>query len=93
MEMIYTTSQAAKALHISPHTLRWSDKQGLLPNLKRDRNGNRIFDEQDLEFIYVVICLKKTRMTIPDIRRCIELAGEGDTSLKDRYQLMLKHQK
>ena len=62
--MSYTIGQVAKKLGISTYTLRYYDKEGLIPNVKRMKNGVRIFEESDLHFLQVIFCLKKTGMAI-----------------------------
>jgi hypothetical protein len=51
--MTYTIAKAAKKTGISAHTLRFYDKEGLLPFVKRDANGNREFTEEDFEWLSV----------------------------------------
>ena len=50
--MFYTISAAAKKLNISAHTLRYYDKEGLLPFIERNEKGIRIFQEKDFEITY-----------------------------------------
>lgn len=91
--MSYTIGQVAKKLGISTYTLRYYDKEGLIPNVKRMKNGVRIFEESDLHFLQVIFCLKKTGMAIEDIRLFIEWAKEGDSSLEKRYNLFVERRK
>lgn len=85
--MTYTIGQVAKKMDITAFTLRYYDKEGLLPFVKRTETGVRIFDEADLEFLHVIHCLKNTGMSINDIRTFIDWANEGDASLQKRYDL------
>lgn len=42
--MSYTISQVAQMMGVAPSTLRYYDKEGLLPNVKRV-NGIRVFED------------------------------------------------
>lgn len=88
--MSYTIGQVAEKLGISTYALRYYEKEGLLPDVKRNPNGIRIFEESDLHFLYVVFCLKNTGMSIEEIRTFIQWAKEGDASLEKRYQLFVE---
>ena len=55
--MSYSIGQAAKLLGIAPSTLRFYDKEGLLPFMERNKNGVRIFKESDMEWLFTIECL------------------------------------
>jgi len=46
---VYSVSQAARELGLSADWLREGERRGSLPTAQRDRNGHRIYSEQDLE--------------------------------------------
>lgn len=85
--MTYTISQVAERMGVSPSAIRYYDKEGLLPEVKRN-NGIRIFDEVDLGWLRLLICLKNTGMPIKRIREYVELSKKGDSSLNQRYELI-----
>ena len=87
--MEYTIGEAAEKTGITASTLRYYEKEGLLPNIKRDKNGIRSFCDEDLERLRIIECLKATGMPIKDIRKFIDLCAEGDNSLQERYSLFL----
>ena len=90
--MRYTISDVAKEFHISTSTIRWYEKQGLIPPIKRDTNGHRYYDEKDLDWFSVVICMKSTDMSIANIRKFAELNAIGDSTLQERLD-MIREQK
>lgn len=59
--MTYTIGEMAKLLKIPASTLRYYDKKGLLPFVKRDKNGLRLFKDEDYEWLQIINCLKKNR--------------------------------
>ncbi len=85
--MQYTIQQAAKISGISAHTLRYYDRQGLLPWLGRNDSGFRSFSEEDLHWLELVNCLKQTGMSIENIHRYAELCKQGETTLHQRLEL------
>ena len=91
--MDYTISDVSKIMHLPVSTIRYYDKEGLLPFLKRKDSGYRIFTDADIQMLQVIECFKSTGMPIKDIRRFVDLVKEGDSSLPERYQLFLERKK
>lgn len=89
---MYTISEVSDILGISAHTLRFYDKEGLLPELAKGVNNQRLFGPQAMEWVCLIQCLRKTGMPLADIRGYIEACEQGDGTLGERYQ-MIKRQK
>ena len=85
--MEYTISEIAKLMGVSTHTLRYYDKEGLFPNVKRV-NGIRIFEDKDFEWLRVLNCLRNINMPIKKMKEYVELCQQGDASLKDRLKMI-----
>lgn len=79
--MPYTVGEMAKMLDVPASTLRYYDKEGLLPFVARSSGGIRLFQDSDLEWLRVIGCMKKAGMSIKDIRQYIELAMQGNDTL------------
>ena len=90
--MYYTVCEVAKRLELSPHTLRFYAKEGLLTFVDRDQNGNRIFKEEDFERLFMIASLKRAGMTIKQMRQFTELCDVGDSTIPQRLQ-MIKNQR
>lgn len=86
--MIYSVGEAAKQLNVAASTLRYYDKEGLLPFLERSSGGIRIFKESDLSWLKTIECLKKTGMPIRDIKTFIDFCMEGDTRIEERLSII-----
>lgn len=86
--MLYTIGEMAKKLHVAPSTLRYYDKQGLLPFVERSKGGIRMFSEEDFSVLSVIECLKKTGMSLKDIKTFIEWCMEGDSTIEQRLMLI-----
>lgn len=90
--MFYTVGEMAKKLGVAPSTLRYYDKEGLLPFVERSNGGTRVFKETDYEWLKVIECLKKTGMQLKDIKIFIEMAMQGDDTIDERLELIIKQQ-
>ena len=88
--MIYTVGEMAKKIGVAPSTLRYYDKEGLLPFVERSNCGIRVFKEADYEWLKVIECLKKTGMPLKDIKTFIEMAMQGDETIDERLELIRK---
>lgn len=86
----YSISEAAKELNLTAYTLRYYDKEGLLPFVGRTANGTRLFKESDIDALKIVECLKSTGMPIKEIKHFIDWCGEGDSTLQKRYDMFLE---
>lgn len=85
----YTIGQAAERAGLSADTLRYYDKQGLLPFVARAENGYRVFTEEDFAWLDTIACLKGTGMELKDIRTFIRWCMQGDSTLQNRLDLIL----
>lgn len=85
--MYYTIGEMAQKINVPPSTLRYYDKEGLLPNVARSSGGRRMFQDSDLEWLSVLTCLKETGMPIREIKRFLDL---GDQAIAPRLELIQK---
>jgi DNA-binding transcriptional MerR regulator len=88
MGRLYTIGEAAEALDMPATTIRFYDKNGLLPNVSRTGGGVRLFDEDDLEWMRFVERLKASGMPIREIREYIQLYLAGDATIEARRQIV-----
>ena len=77
----------AKRLGVAPSTLRYYDKEGLLPYVERSDGGIRMFKESDYEWLTIIECLKQSGLSIKEIRQYIDLCRQGDATIPERLQL------
>jgi DNA-binding transcriptional MerR regulator len=92
-KMYYTVSEISKKVNISPHTLRFYDKEGLLPFVERSKSGIRMFKDSDFESLFLIECLKKAGMSIKDIRTFIDWCAKGDETIEQRLNMFREQQK
>lgn len=89
--MEYLIKDASKKLNISIYTLRYYDKEGLTPFVKKDENGVRKYTDEDLEWIRMLINLRDIDMPISNIKEYIELYLKGDETIEQRRDLMCRY--
>lgn len=86
--MFYTVGDMAKKLNVAASTLRYYDKEGLLPFVERSGGGIRMFKDEDMEWLTIIECLKQTGMSIKDIKVFIDWCMEGDSTIDRRLALI-----
>lgn len=86
--MFYTVGEMAKMAGITASTLRYYDKEGLLPPIERTSGGIRMFREEDVEWLHLIECLKKTGMPLKEIKLFVDWVKEGDSTIQSRLELI-----
>lgn len=86
----YTVKEVSEMMNISPYTLRFYDKKGLFPFVKRNSKNVREFNEEDLEWVYIVMCLRATGLSISNVQYYINLFRQGDETVKKRLELLIE---
>ena len=88
--MFYTIGEMAQKLDVSPSTLRYYDKEGLLPFVERSSGGIRMFKDEDMEWLRLLGCLKKAGMPLKEIRAFMDWSRQGDATISQRLELIEK---
>lgn len=90
--MYYTISDISKKVKMSPHTLRFYAKEGLLPFVERSERGIRMFKDADFESLNMIECLKKSGMSIKDIKTFMFWCTQGDKTISQRLNMFREQQ-
>jgi DNA-binding transcriptional MerR regulator len=93
MEGMLTINQAAHETGLTTHTLRYYERVGLIPSVTRAANGHRRYSEEDIGWIEFVKCLRSTGMPISEMQRYVELYQQGDSTARDRLELLEAHRR
>ncbi|MDA3732147.1 MerR family transcriptional regulator [Niameybacter massiliensis] len=91
--MAYTIGKVAERVGLSTYTLRYYEKEGLLPGIQKNGQGIRIYQEDDIFWIELIKCLKETGMSIADIHYIVELSMEGEHTIPQRKQILNAHKR
>lgn len=89
--MEYSIGQISKKFNLTISQIRYYDKEGLLPNLQRV-NGVRKFEDNDVETIFLIECLKKCGLQIKEIKQFIERTKMGDETIDLRLDFFKKQE-
>ncbi|TCL56272.1 DNA-binding transcriptional MerR regulator [Kineothrix alysoides] len=91
--MDYSIKQVSEKTNLKAHVLRYYEREGLLPFVKRSESGIRHYSEDDLEWLGLICCLKNTGMSIKQIKDFVKLSMEGEVTLKQRCDMLQEHKK
>ncbi|MFB5761581.1 MerR family transcriptional regulator [Paenibacillus medicaginis] len=87
---MYTVKEVAQMLDLSEHAVRFYTDKGLIPSLLRDQNNNRLFNEESVNWLIGVKILKQCGMSIEDIKTYADLCLKGDSTIQERYEIILR---
>jgi DNA-binding transcriptional MerR regulator len=93
-------SEVAEKFDMTPATIRYYEKQGLIPPITRNSVGVRDFQEEDISWVEFIKCMRDSGLSIDSLARYSELFQQGDATLIERkkilideYQKLLEKQK
>jgi DNA-binding transcriptional MerR regulator len=75
----------------SVHTIRWYEAQGLMPGVARDGGGRRVYQEEHVDWLDLMDRLRRTGMSIAQMRRYTALVKQGRATLAERQQMLAEH--
>lgn len=87
---MFTSKEVCEEVGISYETLKFYCKEGLVPNVKRDKNNYRIFDEKNIAWLKGLQCLKKCGMSIKDMKLYMNYCMEGPSTIPERKEMLNK---
>lgn len=88
--MQYSMKQACQEVGMTYEAIKFYCNQGLVPNVKRDKNNYRAFDERDIQWIKGLTCLKRCGMSLEDIKRYLALCLKGKSTIPERKEILSK---
>ena len=89
----YSIGEVVKQTGLSAHTLRYYEKEGLLPFVTKNSSGLRVYTTNDLGWLSMIECLKDSGLQIKEIRQYIEWFRQGDSTLQQRLELFQNRRK
>lgn len=90
--MIYTMMQICAETGMTYQALKYYCNEGLVPNVKRDGNNRRVFEEHDVKWIKDLVCLKKCGMSIQEMKDYLALCLEGESTIPRRKAMLAEKQ-
>ena len=80
--------EACKETGLTYDTLKFYCNEGLIPNVKRDKNNYRIFSNKDIAWIKGLSCLKNCGMSILEMKEYLALCLQGEKSIPERQKIL-----
>ena len=81
---MYTMKEVCRQTGMTYEALKFYCNEGLVPNVKRDANNHRIFDDRDVAWIKSLTCLKNCGMSIQEMKVYTELCLQGEKTIPER---------
>lgn len=82
--MLYSMKETSIKTGLSYDSLKYYCNEGLIPNVKRDKNNYRVFNDKDIAWINSLTCLKKCGMSILEMKEYLNLCLQGENSIPQR---------
>ncbi len=89
---MYTMMEACRETGLTYQALKFYCNEGLIPNVHRDKNNRRYFDDATVKWIKDLNCLKKCGMSIEEMKEYLELCLQGPKSIAVRQQILARKQ-
>ncbi len=84
----YTIREASECLHTSQNVMRRLWDSGLIPGVRRNRLGHRIFDESQLNHARIMLGLRNAGLKKSELSKYTNLARQGDATLPERKAML-----
>lgn len=88
--MLYSMKETCNQTNMSYDTLKFYCNEGLIPNVKRDKNNYRVFNEHDIAWIKSLNCLKMCGMSIIEMCEYVDLCMQGEKTIPARKIILAK---
>lgn len=85
-----TSAEVSKKYNISIDTLRYYEKIGLLPPIKRDSKGYRVYTQQDCNWIYYIKVMRNAGVSIEALIEYFDLFQKGESTINKRKTILLE---
>ncbi len=87
-EKLYSMKETCNKTGLTYDALKFYCNEGLIPNVKRNKSNYRVFDDNDINWIKNLSCLKKCGMSIIEMKEYLELCLQGEPSIPERQDIL-----
>lgn len=89
---MYSMKQVCEETNMTYQALKYYCNEGLVPNVKRDSNNRRVFDDRDVKWIKDLVCLKRCGMSIQEMKDYLALCLQGEPTIPKRKEMLARKQ-
>lgn len=90
---MYSMKETCEKVGMTYEALKYYCNEGLIPNVKRDKNNYRIFDDNNIAWIKSLTCLKKCNMSIEEMKQYLALCLKGESTIPERQVIIAEKKK
>jgi DNA-binding transcriptional MerR regulator len=91
LEVQMNIKKFSEITHLTPYTIRYYEKMGLLKHVSRNTSGHRWFSDKDIIWIGFIKRLKDTGMPLNDILQYANLREQGESTSELRMKMLQQH--
>ena len=84
-------AEAALRSGLSVDTIRYYEKSGILPAIRRGPDRQRRFSQENIDWLTLLYWLRETGMAMKTMHRFASLYQAGDSTVSDRKRILLAH--
>lgn len=84
-----TISQVSKKYGLSADTLRYYEKEGLIPFVNRTESGLRDYTDNDCGWVEFIKCMREAGLSVETLKKYVALFQQGKRTLKARKNLLI----
>ena len=88
---MYSAEEAAEITGLSAATIRYYEREWLLPQIAGSSSKYRQYTDEDIERIKMIQCMRMANIPIRSIKQYVELLIQGGKTLKQRYDMVQGH--
>lgn len=85
-----TISEVSKKFGLSQDTLRYYERIGLIPEVGRNKSGNRDYSEDDCKWVEFIKCMRGAGLSIETLIEYIQLFQRGEETSVARKELLIE---
>ena len=85
-----TIKEVCEKYDITPDTLRYYERVGVIPEVNRTKSGIRDFTEEDIKWVENAICMRSAGVPVDMLIEYVKLFQEGDSTITARRNLLIE---
>ena len=83
-------SEVSEKFDLTPETLRYYERIGLIPSVNRNESGIREYTETDMKWVDFIKCMRNAGLPIEVLTEYVELVQQGDHTNEARKQILIQ---
>ena len=85
-----TVKEVSEKYNITQDTLRYYECVGMIPEVTRTSNGIRSYQQKDLDWVELAICMRSAGLPVEVMIQYVQLCKEGESTIPARLELLQK---